>query len=266
MQGRLITAAQALDMLQTVAPRSWARRMLAWHVFETTGTLLFASGQAVEKMYGFSLLEWAKVPICDGSLGRGVENLGPSIEAVRRAEQSDKSEVIEVERRELSLPVEFPVELSAGMEIFDWEQGITRGSLHNLEIAEYYEEPIPQRSDSWIDVDLSGLCFDLHLIEMLAPSASVPTQSLFATSAESPGGQKRGGPGRRRHHDWDGVLLYLIGEAERNEIAPDPDAHGAQADVANMMADWFAAQGSPVPVSSQLQTMAKRVLEHIRAA
>ena len=130
---------------------------------------------------------------------------------------------------------------------------------------EFFEELKGQHEKSWLDFDLSGLSFTLSMIEMLAPSAPPPPNDLFtATSLKSD--TRAGGPGRRRTHDWDGALLFLIGEAERNAIAPDPDAHGAQADVAKLMADWFAEQGAPIPANSQLQAKAKLVLAHIRAA
>lgn len=78
--------------------------------------------------------------------------------------------------------------------------------------------------------------------------------------------KSNGGPGRRKEHDWEGALLYLIGQAELHGIAQTPDAHGMQSDIANMIGDWFGKNSSKVPVSSQLQAMAKRVLTAIKTA
>lgn len=61
-------------------------------------------------------------------------------------------------------------------------------------------------------------------------------------------------------------MFHLIGQAEKNCIAPDPDAHGAQADIKRMLADWFSLNGGKVPADSQLQTFAARALNSIRQA
>ncbi|MDQ2762406.1 MAG: hypothetical protein M3Y22_02590, partial [Pseudomonadota bacterium] len=76
----------------------------------------------------------------------------------------------------------------------------------------------------------------------------------------------KGGPGRRREYDWDGALFHLIGEAEKNGIAQDPEAHGAQADIKRKLADWFSLNGGKVPADSQLQSYAARALAAIRNA
>ena len=102
-------------------------------------------------------------------------------------------------------------------------------------------------------MDLGDMCFDLAKIEMIAPNAEAPKADLFSVlatqAAEHP--VRKPGPGRRREYDWDGALLYLVGQAEKNSIAPDPEAHGAQANIVRVLADW-------------LQAYAKRALEAIR--
>jgi len=100
----------------------------------------------------------------------------------------------------------------------------------------------------------------------MAPNADIPKADLFSSPAEQSETPARiGGPGRRREHDWDGALLHLVGQAEKNSIAPDPDAHGAQADIVRLLAEWFHMKGDKVPAESQLQTFAKRALQAIRA-
>lgn len=260
VEERRITAAQALDMLQTIAPRPWARRMLAWHIFETTGFLEFTSGTLTEKIAAHDFLEWTGHnrdldPDCDD----------PRV--LRAKAALPWEEIIVEEPQTPEFPFAFPIEAIFQIDFFDWEAGVARGSMQHTTIIypEIFEELKGQHGKSWLEFDLSGLSFTLSMIEMLAPSTPPPPNDLF-TATPLKLGTRVGEPGRRRTHDWDGALLFLIGEAERNAIAPDPDAHGAQADVAKLMADWFAERGAPIPANSQLQAKAKLVLEHIRAA
>jgi len=243
-------------MLQTVAPRPWAKRMLAWHVFETTGILEFTSGTLTEKLTAHDFLELTTLDP-DGD--------DPTVLRAKAALPWEG--IIIVEPRTPEFPFPLPIEAISQIDFFDWEAGVARGSMQHTTIIapDFFEELKGQYQKSWIDFDLSGLSFTLSMIEMLAPSAPPPPNDLF-TATPLKSDTRAGGPGRRRTHDWDGALLFLIGEAERNAIAPDPDAHGAQADVAKLMADWFAEQGAPIPANSQLQAKAKLVLEHIRAA
>lgn len=258
MAARLITSAQALDMLETVAPRPWARRMLAWHVMETTGALEFYGGKVIDKINAFALLEHEKnnnLMDCEKIHLESAQSSNPIAE-IQIGER-------EIEGQSFSLPVE----TALWLEEFDWETGSVKGSLQHAVFLypDGFEDVSPLYSDSWLEVDLYDLRFDLTLIEMLAPNAPAPLNDLLSAKQALP--QKReGGPGRRRKHDWDGALMSLIGEAERNSIAADPDAHGAQADIAARLADWFATRDLPIPANSQLQERARDVLASIRAA
>lgn len=249
-------------MLEAVAPRPWARRMLAWHILETTGALVFMGGRLTEHMTARAILESQK-----GELLRRSFFVDGGI--LRRAKEAEPNAIIEIERSEPEFPLEIPVELALQLEHFDWEAGTARGGLQyaTLFYIKAFEELHTQHEDSWLECNLSGLSFDLSEIEMLAPVAKPPTLDLVNEGKVAETKLPRtAGPGRRRVHDWDGALLYLIGEAERNAIAPDPEAHGAQANLVKMLADWFAKQGSAIPSNSQLQEKAKRVLQGIRAA
>ena len=245
-------------MLSTVAPRPWARRMLAWYILETTGALEFYGGKIYDKMNAFELLELAnndELADCDKVHVETARALSPIAE-------------VEVGVREISLePVSIPVETSILLDEFDWENGVAKGSLRHAEFlaVDRFEDIQPLYPRAWIELDLCDLRFDLAYIEMLAPLASAPSFDLLSGNNQMPK-KREGGPGRRRKHDWDGALTSLIGEAERNSIAADPDAHGAQADIASRLADWFAKRDLPIPANSQLQEKARDVLAAIRAA
>jgi hypothetical protein len=242
-------------MLQTVAPRPWARRMLSWHLYETVGYVEFMSGSVIERLRGFQIIEWAE------KLGQGSFDKGLLTKA-----RSRPMDDIELDHEWNEFPICLPVDTLAFLDAVDWERGTAKGELHDLGKRYEYlvEEWVPAHKDIWYSIDLADMNFPLSMIEMLAPNAPAPVDDLFARKANTAVAAK-GGPGRRRKHDWDGALLYLLGEAERNAIAPDPSAHGTQADIASMMADWFAKQGADIPANSQLQSMAGRVLRQIEA-
>ena len=242
-------------MLETVAPRPWARRMLGWHIFETSGTLDFYSGKIVDKISAFSLLELAAhdgLMDCEKRFVDQARNMKPTDE-------------IAIGAREEGAPYSVPVEVALWLENFDWEAGSVKGSLQHAvfvypegfaDIQSYYDE-------SWVEVDLYDLRFDLAFIEMLAPNAPTPPSDLLSLNATT-STRREGGPGRRRKHDWDGAFSALIARAGKEPIVADPYALGAQADIANQLADWFAEQQSDIPAHSQLQDKAGNILRTIR--
>lgn len=176
-------------------------------------------------------------------------------------------EDVEVDRAPVEGSVFIPIESALWLDEFDWELGTAKGSLQFAVFfnAEAFEDALRTYENAWIELDLSGLVLPLSLIEMLAPNASPPPIDLLTPKSFGPK-IREGGPGRRRKHDWDSALISLIGEAERNSIAADPDAHGAQADIATRLADWFATRDLPIPGNSQLQERARDILISIRAA
>jgi hypothetical protein len=262
----LLAANQALDMLAAHAPRAWAKRVLSWQIYIGDFNLYFASGTITESLYGFALLhEAAKA----GS--------GPGVDGVR-TEFGEETATALVKLGNTSLiPVRtdtwsnearaFPGAVLVYAEELDWEAGCVLAKFHRENIGElrWFEELEPQYRDSELTMDLASMCFELEKIEMMAPSAEAPKGDLFslATQKSEPPVRKPG-PGRRREYDWDGALLYLVGQAEKNSIAPDPEAHGAQANIARVLADWFSLNGGKVPADSQLQACAKRALDAIR--
>jgi hypothetical protein len=231
--------------------------MLAWHILETDAQLEFTDGYIIDKMAVYSFLEAAK----------SGDSFETTPEKISAANALQPYEDFEVDRRLVDGCVFVPVEAALWLEDFDWELGTAKGSLHHAVLfnPEAFQDVLGTYEDGWIELDLSGLVFPLSLIELLAPNASPPPVDLLSPKS---GGLKmrEGGPGRRRKHDWDGALMSLIGKAERNSIAADPEAHGAQADIADRLADWFASRDLPVPANSQLQERARDVLASIRAA
>ena len=244
-------------MLQTIAPRPWARRMLAWHILETDAQLEFTSGCSIAMMGAFHFLEAAETN----------DYFVTTPEQISAAKALNPFDGVEVDRRPVEDSIFIPIEATLWLDDFDWELGTAKGSLQSAVFfdPEAFEDVLGTYENGWIELDLSGLVFPLSLIEMLAPNASAPPVDLLSPKVAG-SKMREGGPGRRRKHDWDGALMSLIGEAERNSIAADPDAHGAQADIAARLADWFATRDLPIPANSQLQERARDVLASIRAA
>jgi len=150
----------------------------------------------------------------------------------------------------------------------DWEAGTVVVEFHDYTIPSVEDDSelaFAEEGDQ-LFCRLTDMCFDSSAIEMMAPGAELPrTDSFSATAPAAENVTKRAGPGRRREYDWDGALLHLIGQAEKNSIAPNPDAHGAQADIKRRLADWFSLNGGKVPADSQLQALARRALDAIKS-
>jgi hypothetical protein len=274
----LVSSSQALDMLSVHAPRAWAKRLLSWQIYVGELELLFAAGTWRERMYAFHFTRGENV--LDPTTGvlragpdRSIEDIrsefGDEIaNAVQKAGANDMIDVrIETWHRE---PRTFPVEVLVHSEEVDWESGTITADFSGRFIESTSEESGLWTENEGADLTLNllDMCFDLSDIEMIAPGASPPATVFLprVTGAGSEAATRKGGPGRRREYDWDGALLHLVGQAEKNSIAPDPDAVGAQAAIKRILADWFSEHGGKIPADSQLQSFAKRALDAIRAA
>lgn len=69
--------------------------------------------------------------------------------------------------------------------------------------------------------------------------------------------------GRPRKWNWEGVLIHLIAVANK----PDglPDEKGAQAQIGELMADWFAANyDGDAPAESEIKKRAKLIMAEVR--
>lgn len=71
--------------------------------------------------------------------------------------------------------------------------------------------------------------------------------------------------GRPKLYDWESALIYLIVQAEKNGIAPEPDLPGAVAKVSRMLEEYFERDGGcAAPGKSQLDRYAGRIIRSIR--
>jgi hypothetical protein len=231
--------------------------MLAWHIFETTSALEFYGGKIVDKINVHSLLELeekSELMDCERIYLEEAKKLKPTDEMVIGVREMHDE------------PFSIPVEIALWLEQFDWEGGSVKGSLQHAVflVPESFEEVQALYSESWLEVELFDLRFNLTFIEMLAPNAPAPPLDLLSVQEAMPK-RREGGPGRRRKHDWDNAFMALIAKAGREPLVADPNALGAQAEIANRLADWFAEQGSDIPAHSLLQEKAGDILKKIKA-
>ncbi len=264
----LITSSQALDMMSAHAPRAWAKRVICWQIYCGQLDLMFASGTVTETLSAFNYLVRSMAE--DGT--RSVERVRAAFGDEIAAAVASVGEDGEVDVRKETWTKEarwFPIEVITLADDINWDDGTLSIDWDLGGIPDHDQDYlIRSEEDSHLAFALSEMCFELGSIEMMAPNAEAPKVDLFSLTETSmpDANARKGGPGRRREYDWDGALLHLIGQAEMHSIASDPHAHGAQADIVRRLADWFSLNGGKVPADSQLQSLARRALEAIKAA
>jgi len=256
-------------MLSAHAPRAWAKRVLCWQIFLGELGLYFTAGTIVHNRSPTIMALEAAEGKEPADLATLIDQYGEELGRAVQAALPLGRVVIQMDDW-VNEARHFPVELMIHADDLDWEEGILSIELING-IHEWdgdYPSLYFEHDDEYLQVDLKEMCFSLEVIEMLAPNGRIPTRDELPATVTNlgDGGARKGGPGRRREYDWDGALFHLIGEAEKNSIAPDPNAHGAQADIKRKLADWFSANGGKVPAESQLQSYASRALDSIRNA
>lgn len=77
----------------------------------------------------------------------------------------------------------------------------------------------------------------------------------------SPPDEKRGRErhiGRPRAIDWDGVLIHLIGIADRDGLLGV-----SQSEIVRMIADWFVSKGREPPGDTMLKNYARRIKDEL---
>ena len=265
---KMISASQALDMLSAHAPRAWAKRVLSSEVYQGNVSLFFGTGEITERQYALEIIRTCCEGKDEGDLSKVRRQYGDEVgDAVARAAPLEKVAVRTDRWTEEAR--QLPIQVVVFADDADWESGTVTATFdwEMSEAIEGYEELLMEGRLSELQIDLHEMCFLLSEIEMLAPGDNTKLAlafDLFKGSVAAPA--RTAGPGRRREYDWEGALLYLLGEAEKNGIAPLPDARGAQADIQNLLADWFSANGGKVPADSQLQSFAGKALRAIRSA
>ena len=129
---------------------------------------------------------------------------------------------------------------------------------HLFEEAEEFNR---SHDNAEFEVRLTGMCFELAAVEMLAPGAPCPLPMRFDEAPAHPP-KPKGGPGRARKWDWDGALAHIAAVANR----PDglPEGHGAQAAVERMIAEWFVARTDGSPPESEIRKRAAQVMSAVQ--
>jgi hypothetical protein len=279
----LVPISRALDLLSSRAPRAWCARVIGWEVLKGNFVLVSTAGQVVERIRGHQFLDhfdedspiWSVYPtdphaaVDDAVFSILRENFDEeTAQVVRKAGYLGLIEIGRYEWSDDTIEV-YPGFVSAAAEI-DWEAGrlVALFDQRKGERPDDVEWFSPEDPDSEIEFGFHSLCLELESIEMLTAGASYSQDGALSNGRAPSAAEivRKGGPGRARKHDWDGALLYLVGQAELNSIAPDPDVHGAQASIKQLLADWFAGHGDAIPAESQLESLAKRALQAIRDA
>lgn len=163
-------------------------------------------------------------------------------------------------------PTRIPIGAFIYADVVDYENGRLEADDMNLAHLEGFlfeeaEEFNTEFEHSTLEVRLSGMCFELSAIEMLAPGAPSPLPIRFDEAAVPPM-KSRGGPGRARKWDWDGALAHIAAVANK----PDglPEGHGAQAAVERMIAEWFVARTDGSPPESEIRKRAAQVMSAVQ--
>lgn len=274
-----ITSGQTLDVLQHHAPRAWCKRLLLWEIFNGSINVYFLTGRITEKRRPADYLVEALGEDRDAGLSLAqVERHFSAVEAealravgcperLESIQEAFDLPPVEVERNEWTgEPTRIPIGPFVYADLVDFENGRLDAedmSLTHLEksLFEEAEEFNTEFDHSILEVRLSGMCFELNAIEMLAPGAQCPLPMRFDEVA-NPATKPKVGPGRARKWDWDGALAHIAAIANR----PDglPEGHGAQAAVERMIAEWFITRTDGSPPESEIRKRAAQVMSAVQ--
>ena len=258
----LITTSQALDMLATLAPRAWAKRLLKALVLDGEVDLYARQGVITETVL-IGLLSKRR------RTDNGVEYIKPDPEEVARIYGEEAAEAIkgksiedEVELRrdewnDEARDVPFVLLLSDQV---DFENGALTFERYGNDIPDEWFSTTDEtfsryHRESTHRIVLGDLCCSLAQVELLAPQASPPAPIPPSQSSE-PG---RGGPGRRPKWDWEGALAAVTAVA--NSVDGLPMGLGAQAEVERLLAEHFTSQSGESPAESELRKRASRIMQ-----
>jgi hypothetical protein len=143
----------------------------------------------------------------------------------------------------------------------DWEEGRLR--IDRLAYDSSFSEWLFRNDDllateikmPYFEAEFSGISFDLTTIEMLVPN----TEWRSSGVARIDSGSQVRMIGRPPKWDWEGVLAYVVSQAQQ----PDglPTGHGAQAQLEEMMASWFVQEVGDAPAPSMIRQHASKVMQ-----
>jgi hypothetical protein len=261
---KLISAANALNFLSQAAPRPWITRLLIWMVVNGEIASYAAEGSVRAHVSAFQFLfELAE---------KAGEACGPKMDAaIREAYAPELAEQLvgravhdrvydEAQGWQAS---EGPQTIDAGIFFFaneiDWEKGILRAIdiPGRLIIPDFLFPNEELYATDFEDPDFNAefvdISFDFQAIEMLLPTAQLATSTV--TKLDS--GIRARASGRPPKWDWEGVLAYVVSQAQQ----PDglPTGPGAQARLEELMASWFVGQTGDAPASSQIRQRASSI-------
>ena len=260
----LITTSQTLDMLATLAPRSWAKRLLKALVLDGEVDLYARRGVVTETVYT-GLLTFGK------RTADGTDYIKPDPEEVARIYGEEVAEAIkgsavmdevELHRDEWTneqRDVPFAMMLTDQV---DFELGTLTFERYSTDIPDNWLSTAEGtfsrfNRESTQRVVLGDLCCSLVQIELLAPQAAAP--ALIAQSQVTE--PVRGGPGRRPKWDWESALASVAAIA--NSVDGLPTGIGAQAEVERALAEYFTSQSGGSPAESELRKRASLIMQAI---
>jgi hypothetical protein len=143
----------------------------------------------------------------------------------------------------------------------DWDSGIIEVEWidddnlanENLFPSQDYAGSEFEKAD--YEIRFEGLKFDASRIELLWPNAT------FDVSKEPSlkGGRNRQSIGRPTKWSWDGVMAYVVSQAQ----TPDglPTGAGAQARIEEMISGWFLLESGDSPAPSQVRQRAALIMK-----
>jgi hypothetical protein len=260
----LITTSQTLDMLATLAPRAWAKRLLKALVLDGEVDLYARQGLVTETVW-IGLLTFGK------RTADGTEDIKPDPEEVARIYGEEVAEAIEgkalMDEVELHRgewkdePRNVPFALLLTDQV-DFEAGSLTFERYGISIPDEWlstaEESFSRyHRESTQHIVLDDLCCSLAQIELLAPQAIAPAPIAQSQATET----LRGGPGRPPKWDWEGALAAVTAIA--NSVDGLPTGLGAQAEVERSLAEYFIAQSGASPAESELRKRASRIMQAI---
>lgn len=260
----LITTGQTLDMLATLAPRAWAKRLLKALVLDGELHLYARQGLVTETV-------WIGLLTSGRRTADGAEYIKPDSEEVARIYGEEVAEAIkskaimdevELHRDEWKdAPRDVPFALMLTDQV-DFEAGSLTFERYGNDIPDDWlstaEETFSRyHRESTHRIVLGDLCCSLEQVELLAPQAVAPAPIAQSQAVEP----LRGGPGRRPKWDWEGALAAVTAIA--NSVDGLPTGLGAQAEVERFLAEYFSAHGGGSPAESELRKRASRIMQAI---